>query len=543
MNQLSYRLLSKWFVTTEFVKRIEKKMKILYPSDVRTIQKKTSQVINRLIICSICAAVGLFFLGDLTVYYLLLVIGIIYILITNMIYENFYKIETRLLRSFEKFITDVRYQFQLDDIVDTAIQDVINISDYDMTIHGQQLLEYLNRDPEVIGEESYKEVSPNDYFLTFYTLCETITFFGDKVIDGQSVFLKNIGYLKQDINMEILKRQKTQASFMGLKALCVVPVFAIKPIELWAVSNMPELSSFYSGVKGSVITVIVTLISMLMYVLVNRLKFPQSFNDRKGKWIEQILKVDRIQTIVMAHISRHYNHYFKMDRLLKSVVFQYNVKEFLVKRIFISIASSIICFIFTCSTGLLTYSRISGVVSFFIIVFTGIGVYMYFYGMLILKKQMMRLERENEIVRYQTVLLIVMHMEKITIEQILNWLEEFAVVFKSDIEMMNDQMCYSGINVFSMAKADIGFIPFERLLDSFIASDRIGIEKAFEEVESDRQFYVDKHRQENEIILTNRSLIAKTIAFVPMCMIIAFELIIPFVFEGLKQLQTFQIGI
>ena len=88
-------------------------------------------------------------------------------------------------------------------------------------------------------------------------------------------------------------------------------------------------------------------------------------------------------------------------------------------------------------------------------------------------------------------------------------------------------------------KDEVSFAPFERMLDAFIASDVIGISSAFEDIEADRKYYVEKHKQENEEIAHNKALIAKFIAFVPLCLVILFKLILPFVLMGIKQLSEF----
>ena len=78
-------------------------------------------------------------------------------------------------------------------------------------------------------------------------------------------------------------------------------------------------------------------------------------------------------------------------------------------------------------------------------------------------------------------------------------------------------------------------------MDCFSAFDRIGINREFSDIESDRRYYIEKHRQDNEIIINNKALIAKFIAFIPICMVIIFILVVPFIYQGLQQLWSFNI--
>ena len=151
--------------------------------------------------------------------------------------------------------------------------------------------------------------------------------------------------------------------------------------------------------------------------------------------------------------------------------------------------------------------------------------------------------REDEVVRFQTIILILMHMDRITIEQILEQMEEFAMVFKDTLEKISDHLVFKGKKVFEEAKDEVSFVPFERLIDAFIASDRIGIRSAFEDVEGDRSYYVEKHKQENEELVKNKALIAKFIAFIPLCSVIIIKLILPFVITGMEQVGNFNFNI
>ena len=129
-------------------------------------------------------------------------------------------------------------------------------------------------------------------------------------------------------------------------------------------------------------------------------------------------------------------------------------------------------------------------------------------------------------------------MDKITIEQIISEMERFARVFKGLLENISDRYTYKGNEVFKEAKEKSGFRPFERLMDGFIACDDTYIYEAFDDLEKDRQYFLDRHKQENERIIENKTVMAKTLSFVPLCAVIIIKLIIPFVIYGINALQT-----
>lgn len=530
MRHIVYNFASDFVISKEIIRSIENRLKIIYPSDYEYIRNKAESVLFKMAMILLITVMSLFAFGNISIEYII-VVGITeWIIIKNIANESLMKMELSLLRKFDKYITDVRFQFQYSGEIDSAIHEANNNAEYDMMIHGLLFLEYLNDE-----ENRYKEVCPNYFFMTFFSLCQTVLKFGDINVDNQSSFLKNLGYLKDDINCEILKIEKTNSVFMGLKALALLPIFAIKPIELWALSNMIEIGEYYSSVKGKLTALVLIVVSLLIYSIVNRLKFPNSYNSKKAEWTELILSNKKIEKLIMKRISKRYKYYFKMDSLLKSVVYKYNIKEFIVRRIVIAIAISMLCMI------LLTVTGVSLIIGLLVSSLIGVLTYYMQFASLLFQEQLMRLERENEIVRFQSVLMILMNFERMNIEQILSWLEEFAVVFKNDIENMNDELGFKGFVVFEKAKERTHFLPFERIIDGFIASDSIGIKKAFEYIEADRNYYLARHKQENEVIIENKGLIAKTVAFMPLCLVIVLQLIIPFVTMGLQQLSSFSL--
>ena len=73
-------------------------------------------------------------------------------------------------------------------------------------------------------------------------------------------------------------------------------------------------------------------------------------------------------------------------------------------------------------------------ISVLLIACVTICTYNYEYMMLLIREKLLKISREEEIVRFQSVILILMYMDRVSIEVILEWLERFAIVFKNNIE-------------------------------------------------------------------------------------------------------------
>ena len=228
----------------------------------------------------------------------------------------------------------------------------------------------------------------------------------------------------------------------------------------------------------------------------------------------------------------------KIHNILNDIAYDYDIFEFTIKRFIVSFVTMVISIIFAISgynwsekSNITLYLYIAGIIL--------IGITAFFVPVwnLKLKKAIILMDREEEVVRFQNIILMMMHMDKVTVEQIIDELERFAYVFKKVLWDIANKYTYKGIEAFKMAKEEVAFRPFERLMDSFIACDDTYIYKAFEDLEKDRQYFLDRHKQENERIIQDKTVIAKLVSFTPLCLVILIKLIVPFVIYGIGALS------
>ena len=59
--------------------------------------------------------------------------------------------------------------------------------------------------------------------------------FGDRKVDGASLYLKNVNNITQEMQIEILKRDKLDYVFQSLSIISIVPVLLLEPLKNWSV--------------------------------------------------------------------------------------------------------------------------------------------------------------------------------------------------------------------------------------------------------------------------------------------------------------------
>jgi hypothetical protein len=250
-----YLHLSRFFLTKGYLGRIQKRIELLEMSDNWTVGRKTMKF-SAISVSIVFAMLVLLVLLDLELYYFAIALITIVIVHNQIITILVDGIEKKLLVQFDKFLGDIRHHYHEHGMIDEAVYDSIADCKYEMSLHASKMYEILaSTDPE--GDiEKYNDIAPNKFFKTFLANCYTVQKFGDKIVDEESMYLTNLNYLKQEINMEMLKRRKLDYLFNSLSIIALAPIFALKPLESWGTSNLPDMAGYFQGPYGFVVQIV-----------------------------------------------------------------------------------------------------------------------------------------------------------------------------------------------------------------------------------------------------------------------------------------------
>ena len=170
-------------------------------------------------------------------------------------------------------------------------------------------------------------------------------------------------------------------------------------------------------------------------------------------------------------------------------------------------------------------------------VFAIIG-YMAPIWMLMFQAKMRQIEMEDEVMQFQTIILMLMRIERVNVEMILEWLERYANIFKEPIGKCLNNYEAGAWEALEEMKEEISYMPLVRIVESMQAAvEKIPIKDAFDELESERDYYQEKRKESNDRLIKRKGMIGKAIGFAPMvCMFVGY-LIIPLVFIGLTSMS------
>lgn len=452
--------------------------------------------------------------------------------------------EEKLLAEQEAFFGELVGQYARCGDMLEALEESSQLCGKGLQQETMRLLEALESDE--FSEESgyYSKCAKNSYFVLFFTLCHTIRVYGDMQLQGVSLLAHNIRYIREEVRMELLRRQEGRYAFLGLTLLCILPFFFTVPIQLWNHSISANLDRYYSGTYGFATLVICFLLTVICTAGVQELQYPTMPGARRDHVESWLLMHPAIGALVDAHIAGHYSRYLKKNEALKVLQGFGNIREFLVRKLLFSMglaAFSGIILLGCASVGRWTEVSDGGILYALplILLLAAAAGYLLPDAWVIILQARVEQQKMEETLRFETLILIVMHYSQITVEEILRWMERFSLVFSRAFQRAVDDFSYCRREALEQLGEELAYEPAKKLVYALIDCDEIAIAQAFYDLEGERAYDMDQYRKKAEALQREKAALARVIAFLPFVVMLALRLLVPFVMEGLTQLGSY----
>lgn len=172
--------------------------------------------------------------------------------------------------------------------------------------------------------------------------------------------------------------------------------------------------------------------------------------------------------------------------------------------------------------------------------FMGIGGYYLPIWLMLFQRKMRNLDMRHEIYQFQTVISILREMDRMSVEEIVEWLNRFAVIFKRPLQKCLLHFEHGPEQALEQLKAEVGLPEFQRLIDKLqLALGKISIREAFDDLESMMAFYFEQRKQEYSKMIDIKAGWGRTIGFTPMYALIFLYLVIPLVGMSFMQMNMY----
>ncbi len=334
-----------WFLLTRrFIKSLTKRYEILYPGGEAEAEKRVVWLALKIWIADVII-LSVLFSFDRSWYYVLLAVFYLYAGSSSLILFEEQREKRRLLLQFDVFLSEIRQIYQMHGMIDEAIYDAMELSKNPIKLHAKCFYNILTDMEAVKKREDYNRHIPDRFLKSFLNLSIIIQNFGDTKLDGQSLFLTNIRYLRQEIHIEIIKRDKIRHLFSGLTLIAVLPIISLKLIETWAVNSLPQLDNFYNRTPGILIIFFLFLFTFFSYQLLVALREERSVYPANNIFLRALCGKRSINHILEVFLSKNYGKAKKREEFLRLNGESLTIKQFTLKSLLYGAAGFLSCVI------------------------------------------------------------------------------------------------------------------------------------------------------------------------------------------------------
>ncbi len=171
-----------------------------------------------------------------------------------------------------------------------------------------------------------------------------------------------------------------------------------------------------------------------------------------------------------------------------------------------------------------------------------IAVVAYFIPSLVLviKNKIREMEKENEIMQFQSIILMLMYIDRVDVQTILEWLARFSYAFKEPISTcLNNYESGAEIALDELKEA-VPYKDFQRIVEQLISAvERIPVRAAFDELETERAYFHERRKEGNERLVQKKVTIGKVLGFAPMVLLIGGYLVAPLMIVSIMQMMSY----
>ena len=611
-----------------YLVKLRRRLEIINIEDEYLTRRQSARILTNALLIIVPLTIGIIlFTKNNTLLMAILLIFEIF-MVETIIDGMVDKMDNKLLRQQIDFFAEIRHAYHDTNMVEEAIYEVSQNDELEISRQASKIYEILISDDPEAELEKYYDVAPNSYLKEFAGISYLTREFGDrKDQHGASLYLKNLNNITQEMQIEILKRDKLDYVFQSLSLISAVPILFIEPVKNWAVGQFSFTGEFYNGKGGLIVQTLLLVITFICYLMIRKVKDNSSTNAKlkntENPWQAKVYKNKLGKKIVDMFMPKPgTKDERKIGKLLKDSASKLKIEWLYVNRITIAVVTCIVSIMLFIQLHRVTIQyiyeeptsdfnilgqmsgadekkgmKITETHNHFLnkfrgktkttikqietamrqskyyedatddeieenaekiydklqiingeyfqwfellisLVFAGIG-YMGPVWMLMFQAKMRQLDMEDEVMQFQTIILMLMKIERVNVEMILEWLERYANIFKEPITKCVNNYEAGAWEALEELKNDVSFTQFIRIIESLQAAvEKIPIREAFDELDTERSYYQEKRKESNERLISRKGMIGKFIGFAPMVCLFVGYLIVPLVVIGMMSMTS-----
>ena len=508
------------------------------------------------------------------------------------------KIDNKLLKEQIDMFSEMRHAYHEFNLVEEAVYEVAQNDELDVSRQAGKIYEILIADDPEMELEKYYDIAPNSFLKEFAGISYLTKEFGDRTDkDGASLYLKNLNNITQEMQifLEPIKNWAlsmfafTKSFYDGktgfivqillivLTFICYILVRKLKdngsvdtgrdmqnPWEnklykkkyvKWFVDKIvpkegtkeyrlktrlmkdsaTKLKIEWLYIDRCMYAVVAFLVSMFVFWQLHNLTIQYIYDEPKAEYdLLGNMNADEEKS-AMAELEIH-NKYVRKYKSDKGVTQDVILKDLQRDEFYKTATEEELAEAASWMYDDLKTLQNEYMKAFEVLISFGVGAIAY-YGpvwLLMFQKIMRQMEMENEVMQFQTIILMLMKIERVNVEMILEWLERYSNIYREPISKCVNNFESGPWEALEELKNDVSFPQLIRIVESLqSAVEKIPIREAFDELDTERAYYQEKRKDSNERLISRKSMIGKVVGFAPMVALFCGYLIAPLCVIGL----------
>jgi len=435
--------------------------------------------------------------------------------------------ECRELQHFAEFLSDLKDDFYFCKSVTESIFRAAERMPGNLRKRLEEICFLLEE--EDMGTVMTDEQLPGNgkFIRLFQAQCRSAVQYGSGKSGTESVFVRNVTELRRDVQNEYYQKIQAMYSFAGMGVVTVLPVAFLPFIRWFGSITMEELGEFYDGRAGKSVVAVFVLLTIGCYLLLCLLR-------QTDKRVYQRPVV--LRRIFLCDVYRRWSFSLRdsvaerlgAQKLMNAGIEGNGMQYWTVCVVSGLVGVLIFLFVFPVACA---WKKIVVISSGFIV---GVGVAMGFYCYM---GYLRGLGMKGEVLGLQSMVLLLTDVPNITIMGVLDVLGACGELFQKKLRRCADEYAAEDTEALEHMLESAEHPYFRELVARMIASERIGIKAAFEELASDRSFYREQIRLDREQEQKRKVANAQIMVFLPMFFLLFAYLIIPFLGVSMSQMK------
>ena len=342
------------YIKTPFLKRyilkLRRRLEIINIDDEYNTRKDAAKIMTRtLAIIVPLMIITIFFTSNNLLLMWILIIFEVF-MIDTFIDGSVDKLDNNILKEQIDFFAEIRHAYHEYNMVEEAIYQVSQDDEKSISRQGEKIYEILISDDPETELEKYYDIAPNSFLKEFAGVSYLTKEFGDRKVDGASLYLKNVNNITEEMQLEILKRDKLNYVFQSLAVISIVPILGLEPLRNWSVSNFSFTESWYNGKPGMIVQILIMIITFVCYLLIRKIKdngsTAMNTKNTENPWQQKLYSKKPIKKFVDLFIPKEgTKERRKVKQQLKDAASSQKIEWLYVNRIVIFIATFIVSII------------------------------------------------------------------------------------------------------------------------------------------------------------------------------------------------------